>query len=181
MHASKLLFICVCLKKKLWNIQKYKQPWHLICHQVVQIQQKHLKFLLPCYFWRMPKKVLYYSFTPWRKCVTVFSFLYVHKLFSNKKKVWFFLSIVMRIETLLLANIIPYQCFFYFPILIIHIQKLRYNSVYIFSHGKSESKSKSHCFTLSPQRLQVAAMSCFRSFDFDGVFFTPYLLSLCSL
>lgn len=140
-----VIYLCLLKKKKLWNKNTNNshsvQSLHLICHQVVQIQQKHLKFLLPCYFWRMAKKVLYYSLTPWRKCVAESVHFCMYMSFSQiKKKVKLFLSIVMRIETLL-SSIIPYQCFFYFSILIIHIQKLRYNSVYIVSHSESESSS----------------------------------------
>ncbi len=174
---SKLLFICVCLKKCYETNKQLPQSLHLICHQVVQIQQKHLKFLFALLFLTYAKKVLYYSFTPWRKCVTVFSFLYVHKLFSNKKKsmILFVYCHENRNITISQHNTLP--VFLLLPILLIHIQKLRYNSVYILVMVKVKA-SQSHTAYTKPSASTGGSNVRFRSFDF---FFFSYLLSHCSL
>ncbi len=80
------------LKKKSYETYKNTnnshsvQSLHLIC-QVVQIQQKTFKVLIALLFLTYAKKgaVLFFDSLE-EVCNRVCSFLYVHELFSNKKK-----------------------------------------------------------------------------------------------
>ncbi len=81
----------ICLLKKSYETYKNTnnshsvQSLHLIC-QVVQIQQKTFKVLIALLFLTYAKKVLYYSLTPWRKCVTESVHFCMYMSFSQIKK-----------------------------------------------------------------------------------------------
>lgn len=95
--ACEQAVIYLCLLKKLWNVQKYKQqPQCTVITSDLSSNSpdstKTLKVLIALLFLTYAKKVLYYSLTPWRKCVTESVNFFMYTSFSQikkkKRKLW---------------------------------------------------------------------------------------------